>query len=106
MQRAHKRACAVRCIGQVLMRVYRDESSYMQLLECACGGEHCRARRRTTKELEWVVGDVEKWVDMVHVDIDLHLKDRVVHAMQCLNAYVTCVLRPAKIERARVRREE
>ena len=34
------------------------------------------------------------------------MKDRVVHAMQCLNAYVTCVLRPAKIERERVQREE
>ena len=52
------------------------------------------------------MGDVEKWVDVVHVDIDSHLQDRVIHAMKCLIAYVKCVLRPARMERERVQRVE
>ena len=120
-----RRQYALRCIGQVLMRVYKDEEGYMELVERREKERSERkerlvsARRRVRRQLwmifrvkreeadairiprrQWVVGGIERWVDSVHEEPmdEGRVQNRIVHAMQCVVAYICMVFRPAARE--------
>ena len=128
-----KRRYALRRIGQVLMRVYKDEEGYLELVERREWARrekeerHARAKRRVRRQLwmifrdkreeleeirvprgQWVVGKVERWVDRVHEEPmdESRVQGRMMHAIQCMATYVCMVLRPAAREQKEEQRRE
>ena len=123
----HARLSAYRRIGSALMNIYRDEGSWLTLVERKAAWAHHRWRvrmrlRRTIWSIYYShasrvrcmhvpsddtrVGAVEGWVDRVHHakgGIDEKRVERVTHAMRCMVAYTRWCTRPREIEEARAR---
>ena len=88
--RRYARRRALRRIVHVLMSVYRDEESWLTLVE-----------RKAATATRAHVGAVERWVDAVH-DGDAHtgarLANRIIHAISAMRMYTIFVTRPAACE--------
>ena len=123
----YARRRAIRRIGALIVGLYRDEESRREgeRRREARQRERGAARRRIRgvlwdiyirkekrrqltelpREDQWV-GPVERWVDGVHEEGGDVVR-RIMHAMQCMQAYVKIVLRPQRREREeRVRRAD
>ena len=92
--RRYARRRALRRIIHVLMSIYRDEESWLRLMEHV----ETTAAVHVCTRVSYYVGAVERWVDEVHegeAHTGAQLVKRIVHAVHAMSMYTIYVTRPA-----------